>query len=248
MEDEEDARGSEYRTTAVPCKRIHWLDPTLARRLIDRIACSIRRHPTGFAEWTRISGTSNCHLRLRASLPATAARHIRFAPPQSTRVRGHVEADLFDLTGTKKRRLPPLASSHEPTRPGPRARRPATPSREPLHLVVFVRLVGRCSKDATGTLRVEHEQAAAVPARRVPFAPRPADQRVAVDEDRRFLVRERLQPLRLVIVEGDGVPAVRRRPTRRAVRSRSRTQPPSGVQDLERIVRLYIEGAPHRDA
>lgn len=71
--------------------------------------------------------------------------------------------------------------------------RPAKPSGEPLHLVIFVRLVGRCSQDATGTLRVEDDQPATVLARRVPLLPLLADQGVAIEEDGGLLVRERLQ-------------------------------------------------------
>ncbi len=73
---------------------------------------------------------------------------------------------------------------------------------EPLDALIFAPLF-RCRQDAAHALSVEHEQTATVPARGVPPQPGSADSRVAVEDNRRFFISQRVHLLGLLVIEAN---------------------------------------------
>jgi hypothetical protein len=69
---------------------------------MDAIACSIRRHPTGFAEWMRMRGSSCC----QAPVASASSSHARTSKPTLRLGCGEtevvVETDLVNLTRAKE--------------------------------------------------------------------------------------------------------------------------------------------------
>src|SRR5436190_22517597 len=79
------------------------------------------------------------------------------------------------------------------------------PSREPGDLVVTPRLLFHRFQDSLNALAIEDDQAAAIARHRTPSAPLSPDGRVAGKKNRSLRIAEGAQPLRRVVVEGNGI-------------------------------------------